>query len=59
MTIKANAWCTVHYTTQDFIAISEIGQLHKGLEFKKLSFYPFFLLLPGPVYIGFDLGSGD
>ena len=31
MTIQADAWCTVHYTTLDLTAICEIGQLHKGL----------------------------
>ena len=58
MTIKAVAWCTVHYTTQDFTAISEIGQLHKGLRSKSCHF-GLFLLSPGPVYIGLDVGSED
>ena len=38
MTIKVNAWCAVHYTTLDFTAISEIGQLHKGLVSKSCHF---------------------
>ena len=58
MTIKANAWCTVHYTTQDSTALLEIGQLHNRLGSKGCHF-GFFLFSPGPVYIGFDVGSGD
>ena len=42
MTIKANAWCTVHYTTQNFKAIPEIGQLHNGLGSQSCHFGPFF-----------------
>ena len=60
MTIQASAWCTVHYTTQDFTAIPEIGQIHKGLEAESChSELLFFLLSPEPVYIGFDVRSGD
>ena len=59
MTTQAYAWCTVNYTTQDFTALPEIGQLHKRLKSKKLSFWAIFLLLPGPVYISFDVESGD
>ena len=59
MTIKANAWCTVHHTTLDFTEISEIGQLDNGLGSKSCHFGPFFLLLPGPVYLPFDVGPGD
>ena len=55
MTMKANTWCTVHYTTHDFTAISEIDQLHKGLESKSCH-CGLFLRSPGPVYIGFDVG---
>ena len=59
MTISANAWCTVHYTTQDLTETTEIGQLYKGLRSKSCHFVPCFLLSPGPVYIEFDVGSGD
>ena len=31
MTKYINAWCIVHYTTQDFEAVIDIGQLHLGL----------------------------
>ena len=58
MTVEANAWCTVHYTTQNFTEIPEIGHLHKGLG-SKTQFWPVFLLSPGPVYIRFDVESGD
>ena len=58
MTIKADAWCTVHYTTQDFTAISEVGQLHERLGSKSCHF-KVLSLSPGPVYLGFGVGSGD
>ena len=38
MTQLAIAWCTVLLTTQDFKAIPEIGQLHKGLGSKSCHF---------------------
>ena len=62
MTIKANAWCTVLCTKQDFTAIPEIGRLHKGLGSKSCHFgilILFFKLRTLPVYLGFDVGSGD
>ena len=59
MAMYANAGCTVHYATQDFTAITEIGQLHKGLGSKGVILGFPFLLSPGSVYIGFDVGSGD
>ena len=42
MTIYVNAWCAVHYTTQDFTVISEIGQLHKKLGSRSCHFGLFF-----------------
>ena len=38
MTILTIAWCTVHYTTQDFTEIPEMGRLHKGLGSKSCHF---------------------
>ena len=58
MTIQADDWGTFHYTTRDFTAISKIDHLHKGLGSKSCHFRRIFLLSPGPVYIGFDEGSG-
>ena len=59
MTInKANAWCPVHYTAQDFTAMVQIGQLHKRLGSKCCHFRLFILISPGPVYIGFDVRPG-
>ena len=63
MTISANAWCSVHYTTQDFTEISEIDQLHKGLGSKICPFVLGLLLIFTfasyvPVYIGFDVRYG-
>ena len=43
MTIESIVWCTVHYATLDFTAISEIGQLHEGLGSKICHFMHFFL----------------
>ena len=47
--------------TQDFTAIPEIGQLHKGLGSKSRHFgFGFiFTIWTLPVYIVFDVGSGD
>ena len=34
MTIQTNTWCTVHYATQDFTPICEIGRYIKDWEQK-------------------------
>ena len=48
MTINDNDWCTVHYTTQDFTAMPEIGQLHKALGSKSCHLGLFFYFCLGP-----------
>ena len=60
MTIQGNDWCTVNFTTQDFTAICEICQLHEGLGSNSCHVGHFFFIPPpGPLYIGFVVGSGD
>ena len=58
---KAKTWCTVHYITQDFIAIPEIDQLKKGLGSKRCHFGLFFIFTFAwaRVYIECDVGSAD
>ena len=46
MTTEADTWCTVHYTTQDFIEISYIKDSEQKVII--LDFF-FSLLLPGSV----------
>ena len=48
MTIQADTWCTVHYTTQDFQKTATSSQRHKGLGTKSNHFgFLFSLVLPG------------
>ena len=42
MKVQTDTSCTVHYITQEFTAINEIGQLHKGLRSKNCNLRPFF-----------------
>ena len=56
MTIQANAWCSVYYITQDFTAIFEIGQLHKGVGSKYCLFGLFFTFSWALVYMGLMYG---
>ena len=59
MTIYVDVWCAVYCTTQDFKALSEIGQLQKGLRSKSCHLGAFCSPSPGPVYRQFDEGSRD